>query len=247
MKINKLLMLISLSFLIINCEDISIKEKNDTTISAVSFIKKLDKFIVTSANENTYQLKIGTTKPFNTDKTFEIILNSDESTVNSFEYELEATNITIPAGKLNGYTNITFDFETLVSGAVANLVFDLITSEETIQNVSLQRTTITYSRPCNFNLITLDITFDNYSEETSWDIKNEGTIIFSSSYVEGITETSELICLQSGNYTFTIYDAYNDGICCAFGDGSYTLFDDNNTYVSGATFAQSETSSFTID
>jgi len=247
MKINKLIILTFLSLLMISCEDeTDIYNKKDPQLSVVSFIKRIDVFSVITGN-NIYKLKVGTTKIFETDQTFEVVLNS-ETTGNVSQYSMESTSITIPAGKLSGFTNIDFNFDVLIPGAAEILVFDLIVPDGIGQNVSLQKTTVKYSRPCNFNLLTLDITFDDYSEETSWDVKDSNdTIVYSNNYVAGIGQTSELVCLPSGNYIFTIYDVYDDGICCTYGDGSYTLYDNSNTYASGDAFGQFESTSFTIN
>ena len=53
------------------------------------------------------------------------------------------------------------------------------------------------------------------------------------------------------SYTFTIEDAYNDGICCGYGQGNYTVnvLDSANTVIeefTGGSFTSSDTLSFTI-
>ncbi|MAV42803.1 MAG: hypothetical protein CMC32_04880, partial [Flavobacteriaceae bacterium] len=50
-----------------------------------------------------------------------------------------------------------------------------------------------------------------------------------------------------GCYTFTIYDAYGDGICCGYGVGSYSITDDSgNTIISGGEFSSVDTSTFRV-
>ncbi|MCB0620094.1 MAG: hypothetical protein KDC41_15570, partial [Saprospiraceae bacterium] len=47
----------------------------------------------------------------------------------------------------------------------------------------------------------------------------------------------EVTCLNDGCYDFTIYDSFGDGICCAYGQGSYILQDaSGNTLASGGNF-----------
>ena len=41
---------------------------------------------------------------------------------------------------------------------------------------------------------------------------------------------------------FTISDTWGDGICCGYGNGSYSVLVDGNTIVSGGSFQSSETS-----
>ena len=99
--------------------------------------------------------------------------------------------------------------------------------------------------------ITLSITLDNYPEETSWEVKNSdgNTIATGGTYgdePDGNTIT-QVMCLEDGCYDFIINDTYGDGICCAYGAGSYTLSDDSgNILASGGQFTTSEASAFCI-
>ncbi|RME00077.1 MAG: hypothetical protein D6816_14135, partial [Bacteroidetes bacterium] len=113
--------------------------------------------------------------------------------------------------------------------------------------------TVEDQNPCSQNALTLTIVLDNYPEETSWEITDDaGTVVASSggtygSYADGATAT-ENICLADGCYTFTIFDVYGDGICCSYGNGSYTLVDDlsGTTLASGGTFGFSEATPFCL-
>ncbi|OAB80177.1 M4 family metallopeptidase [Cochleicola gelatinilyticus] len=100
--------------------------------------------------------------------------------------------------------------------------------------------------------VNLSITFDNYPEETAWTLKNgAGTTIESGSYssanADGSTVTATFSGLADDDYTFTITDAYGDGICCSYGNGSYTLSTDSVTIVSGGNFGSSEATQFCIE
>jgi len=99
---------------------------------------------------------------------------------------------------------------------------------------------------CNDNDVSIDITFDNYSEETSWQITNaSGAVVASGgNYGTGQTSVSESACLVNGCYDFTISDVYGDGICCSYGNGSYSVTGGGSTLASGATFTSSETTNF---
>jgi len=99
--------------------------------------------------------------------------------------------------------------------------------------------------------VTLQFTLDNYPEETTWQIATaSGTVIATGgpygAYPDGSTVSSS-VCLENGCYNFTIYDSYGDGICCGYGNGSYSVYDANNTYASGGQFGSSETTSFCIE
>lgn len=99
--------------------------------------------------------------------------------------------------------------------------------------------------------VTLTLKLDNYPEETSWTIKNTSGATVASGGTYGSSPDGSTItatnCLPAGCYTFTINDAYGDGICCAYGNGSYTLKDDGGTTLaSGGSFGSSEASDFCL-
>ena len=64
---------------------------------------------------------------------------------------------------------------------------------------------------------------DQYGGETSWEIYQGGeAVAFSPSYTGSLLQ-EVVIPLDSGEYNFTIYDTFGDGICCDFGEGWYSL------------------------
>ena len=113
--------------------------------------------------------------------------------------------------------------------------------------------TVEDQNPCTQNALTLNIVLDNYPEETSWEISDtNGTVVASSggtyaNYADGATVT-ENICLPDGCYTFTIFDVYGDGICCSYGNGSYTLIDDlsGSALANGGSYGFSEATQFCL-
>ena len=103
---------------------------------------------------------------------------------------------------------------------------------------------------CTDNEVTLTITFDNYPEETSWSLVTDGgTTVASENYTNAQADGSTItqtLCLPDDCYTFTINDAYGDGICCSFGNGSYTLTGPNGEIKSGGSFTNSEATDFCL-
>jgi len=103
---------------------------------------------------------------------------------------------------------------------------------------------------CSDNQVNVSITLDNYPEETAWAITNSSnqTVAsgsYSSANPDGST-VSEDLCLPDGCYTFTITDAYGDGICCSYGNGSYAVTDASGSLASGGSFASSEATDFCL-
>ena len=115
--------------------------------------------------------------------------------------------------------------------------------------------TITAKDLCLANLVTLEIIFDPYPSETAWAMQLNGSTIdsggisggaFSGEYA-GEDSFSKTWCLDDGNYNFIIYDQYGDGICCTYGDGSYSVtLGDGTVVASGGSFAASEATPFTL-
>ncbi|MBO1255857.1 endonuclease [Alteromonas sp. 5E99-2] len=92
-----------------------------------------------------------------------------------------------------------------------------------------------------------DLLTDRYGNETSWTITNsQGAVLFSGSDYENFTSYSEDICLNEGDYTFTINDSFGDGICCSFGSGSYSLTVSGDIVASGGSFASTESTDFSV-
>jgi hypothetical protein len=91
--------------------------------------------------------------------------------------------------------------------------------------------------------VTVSIDLDNYPNETTWSITNEfdEVIYFGGPYSDNDNPVAELVCLPDGCYTFTIFDEENDGICCGFGFGEYTVVDASGTVLaSGGDFGSLE-------
>ena len=105
--------------------------------------------------------------------------------------------------------------------------------------------------PCDDIAVQLVLNFDNYPEETSWEITDDGGSLVASGGTYGSQpDGSTLIinfCMVEGCYDFTIDDTYGDGICCAYGNGSYSLIDiDGNVLASGGDFNDTETTNFCL-
>ena len=101
--------------------------------------------------------------------------------------------------------------------------------------------------------IQLRLTFDNYPEETSWKLFDSNGNVVSQGGIYGNEPDGSTIyingCLDAGCYTFTIYDAYGDGMCCGYGNGSYELkkVSGGTILASGGSFGSSESTDFCLN
>jgi len=98
------------------------------------------------------------------------------------------------------------------------------------------------------NTFQIVIATDDYPGETSWNLSTS-----TGQTIDGIaagdltlpgTTYSWQIELEDGDYVFTIYDAWGDGICCNYGAGNYNLYLNSVLIASGGQFGASEASEF---
>ncbi len=142
-----------------------------------------------------------------------------------------------------------------VTGLVAGTSYSFyVKAKDAAENISNASNTVNVTTVAisTCTATTLSIIFDNYPEETSWDIKDStGNVVFSGGTYASQADGSTLTipnCLDSGCYTFTMKDSYGDGMCCSYGNGSYTLTQDSNGTVlaSGASFTSTDATNFCV-
>ena len=151
----------------------------------------------------------------------------------------------------NAWSNANVDLGPY-AGATVQVRFVGVTgssyrSDMAIDNISIS----TGSAGGGCSDVTLTLKLDNYPEETSWTLKDgSGATVASGgtygSQPDGSTVV-ETACLEDGCYTFTINDAYGDGICCNYGNGNYSLTDASGTVLaSGGSFTSSQSTDFCL-
>ncbi|MCF6294919.1 MAG: DUF5011 domain-containing protein, partial [Flavobacteriaceae bacterium] len=165
------------------------------------------------------------------------------------------TSIWNSSGNLgNSWQTANVSLTSYVGGSV-QLRFNRITGSTWQADIAIDDVSLTSGGGsggnCNVGDVNLSITLDNYPQETAWTLKDaSGTTIDSASYStanpDGSTVTRTFTGLADGQYTFTITDSYGDGICCSYGNGSYTLTGSTGTIVSGGNFTSSESTNFCI-
>ena len=95
--------------------------------------------------------------------------------------------------------------------------------------------------------IVITINTDNYPSETSWQLVDQngvGWYINPGDLTSSNTTYTYSYCVPNTNcYTFSIFDTYGDGICCGWGNGSYTVSYGGSLVASGGSFASSDITS----
>jgi hypothetical protein len=99
----------------------------------------------------------------------------------------------------------------------------------------------------------VDITTDNYPEETSWTLTNTCTSTQVGArpqgYYSGSQNTlfTENYCVDGNSaFQFTINDSYGDGICCSYGTGFYTITYNGQVAATGGEFTSTTTETFGV-
>lgn len=100
--------------------------------------------------------------------------------------------------------------------------------------------------------VNMTLTLDLFGSETTWELEDsDGVVVESGGPYEDKQEgtvISRTFCLTDGCYTFTIFDADEDGICCGYGDGSLLLTSTNGQQILNAgQFAGSRSTTFCIE
>ncbi len=106
--------------------------------------------------------------------------------------------------------------------------------------------------PCEGASLTLTLKLDNYPEETSWEIRSATDVVASGGTYGSEPDLSTItanFCLPEGCYNFIIFDSFGDGICCSYGNGNYSLKnnDTNEILASGGDFNFSESTNFCLN
>lgn len=151
-------------------------------------------------------------------------------------------------GNISPYESVLLNFASLNSISAGSHTFEavVIGSDDNSANNNMS---VDFSlNQFTSNLITLDITMDNFPSETSWELLNSsGEVLYTGSgYSNANSTISETFELVDGDcYSFSIFDSFGDGICCSHGNGSYSLGADGMA-ISGGDFASSEHFNFYV-
>ena len=106
----------------------------------------------------------------------------------------------------------------------------------------------------NSYAFTLALTLDDYGSETTWEVLDGNTVISSGGPYQDDQDgmlIEEDMCLANGCYTITIFDSYEDGICCEYGEGNWALYDGQGDVIYASetegAFGASESDNFCTD
>jgi hypothetical protein len=217
----------------------------DTNTEEFQAVSPADSFetksgsIIVNPLSSSFEIVVIASEAYTADRSLPIEV-TNASTGSPLQYSFSG-NVEIRAGELTGSTMVGFELANIPSGVTQDLVLRLVSTSEEI--------TISYTKICISNDVMVKLIFDSYPEETEWQITDSAnSVVQSGGPYPGETSFEASYTLPDGNYTFTITDIYEDGICCSYGTGSYLVELPNCSTIlgQGGEFGASESITFSL-
>ena len=188
------------------------------------------------------------------------IQNNGTSPLTSATVTITQGGTTVSTGTYSGSLS-TYGVANVTCSPIANftggaIVCTVTTAGDASAANNAMNTNVAAAANAVSQYITVNISTDYYASETSWAIKSStgatvaqggGNWADMTTGQAGFTvQAPQLVTLNPSQcYTFEITDSYGDGICCAYGDGAYSLVDANGTTIaSGGEFGEIDTRAF---
>lgn len=188
------------------------------------------------------------------------IQNNGTSPLTSATVTITQGGTTVSTGTYSGSLS-TYGVANVTCSPIANftggaIVCTVTTAGDASAANNAMNTNVAAAANAISQYITVNISTDYYASETSWAIKSStgatvaqggGNWADMTTGQAGFTvQAPQLVTLNPSQcYTFEITDSYGDGICCAYGDGAYSLVDANGTTIaSGGEFGEIDTRAF---
>jgi len=251
MKLNKILLsLFAIASLgLASCEE---DNASSGAVGAdhVSFMK-LPAAVVVPENETVnIEAKVYASQAKSSDRVIELEVVTESvngaapiTTANSQHFSVP-TSVTIPAGEKVGTFNVSVTGIGLgVEGKrivvkmkpqegiqIPSSTLGAIGNEQSLYEIVSDRLIITAKEGCFKNSFQVQISTDRYGDETTWELYDAaGNILgqggpYATASASGVyPQPPANFCLDNGNYTFIIYDEYEDGMDGQYGAGFYRL------------------------
>lgn len=211
--------LILMGLTLFNCKD----SQDFELINYIAFENTVYDFGVEIQGNSTNQIKVYTTQITGSDRQFNVEVDAEASSADPSAYAVPSTVI-VPANTNVGELPITIsDINISAEGETLVLVF--INEEGLFIGDPI---TLNIKQICPAPETVLNITFDDFPEEQSWELYDASdSLLFSGGPYPEQTEFTQSFCLQSGTYKLIMLDAFGDG------GGPYTITNNGNVIISG--------------
>ncbi len=222
-----------------SCED-DIQGTGD--LNYITFEAPVVELGVDIDGSNEREVKVYTTMVTGSDRTFAIKVIPEATTASNEAYSIPST-VTIPANTNTGVIKVTLNDVNIGDGKTIGL--DIEPVEGVFKGKAAN---LNISRICNQNDVRLNLVFDGYASECTWELKdNAGEVIASGGpYADGDKTAAAKFCLEDGSYTFTIYDEFGDGLSYPnIGSATISKGSTQLVYVEGD-FGDSESVTFNV-
>ena len=170
-----------------------------------------------------------------------VILNQGETTITDVKIEVVVNGVVVDI--INQSVNITFqeqegfiiNIDDNLQQNNNNITLNLLEVNNQVDGDSSNNSDFTTTNlDSEYDIVTLVINADNYPQETSWKLYDEGAnqIVNTGSLQGGMDFYSEDICIDYNScFTLYFYDSYGDGICCGYGEGDFSVLDSNGNVI----------------
>jgi len=183
-----------------------------------------------------------------------LVKNRGLETITEFEYEIYIDNQLLISKK--HYSNIAAGTQEIINLGDIKENFGLhqIKAVVKMPNGMADENNLNDTTKTDFELLDgipllLELKTDDYADETSWQLLNaQNEILLESFPYANNVQYTHNICLDYGCYNFIITDQGGDGLCCAFGNGYYSLSNilEGQTIVSGEQFSSNVSTEFCL-
>lgn len=225
--------------------------------TGISFLTAFTSVIVPEDGV-TVSIPVQVTTVSNTERSFDITVNDSLTTGSSADYTVG--NLVVPANEYEGLVNVTFgNFENLEDLVTFNLVLEVAVGDGQTSHKNAT-TTLGYLKKVLCNDLQLVINEDGFADERNWQITNSsGEIVVQCSDYDDCPngEPSGSLApaqytynffLPDGDYTFTIFDSFGDGLDDSNIIGNYVLSCSVIIHAQGTgNFGASESTDFTVN
>ena len=234
-KIFKLFIL-GLLVLSYGCEE----DQDVRRANYVTFEDSTLSFQIAENATGSFDVTVYTGNTVGTDRNFS--LEVDPSSTITVPYNVPSS-VTVPAGSNEGTFTVTATDNDDLKYVAQDLVINFVDEADLSTGSSV---TLKVTELCAFTQVRFSLTLDTWPDETTWSVTDSAGNVLDSGgpYInpddDFVTYTFDY-CLDSGDYTVTVNDAYGDG------GPTFTVIVDGNIVVDTAVSGTGTSAGFTVD